>query len=705
MRHCFTQKKEQTPFSPNFSRALSFLILCHPLDSRIRRAQRVPFNVTFDTGKLHSELYSGPIFCFMSIGAWWPLLLFFPMHALSRSVSFRDEGYPEAIFRARPRSISASILFSIIYRFCAAIVNISSSEDSRDPGRKCRRRHETTYELPKYLEVLQCTSKQYLFPSHVFCYCSIPLSRVSPSCSILAADRPTHRATHPASFSTQQKQRQEEYTNIIIIIIIIIIKMEPKKLATSSYSLTHHKHEGPRGTFFVMVMFMVLMFSTQNINHSKSSLLQFIYQSKIGQSSAGLLQNGNGSKSKPYDDDDHGDHDEREYEEESLDDPSQMVSYSSKSTIKIRNSPVFSDQAIVMSRPTEHNLVIAMISMGNDHSLLVHRAVRSIRASGNFRGYILVLTDKSGYSFFTQTLPGNDTKLLVMQGHDHDLNATHRPVNSTVLGRPYKPSFMIYKRFKTKLLQYVSEHPVLNPHTEYVFYMDRDNVIFHDLQELWDDYYVEFPQKYSALLEADAQRIVKNFPDSTTLKVRPQVSFASHWKEQPNGNGEWQSGQNMYHRKYSQGCLDRWRYQIESDSSYRSWLEQPLLSKATKLQYNKTFGGYMEEDADEHEPGTALCHIVELPRKKKHWSLALANVLQKQDMAQIPTILHFTKLRVRSSDPQDQINMCMKGLHLKRAKLANGTMAIVSEDDLSPYMIPSNHSPIPWEKILEPVAK
>jgi hypothetical protein len=376
--------------------------------------------------------------------------------------------------------------------------------------------------------------------------------------------------------------------------------------------------------------------------------------------------------------------------------PLAKFSHSTTTTFRIHNAPYFANEKFIMSRPTQQNVVVAMVSMGPRRSWLVHRAVRSIRASGQFDGYIMVLTDKGGSEYFTNTLPANDTKLIVMHGNDYDLNFRHPPLNNTDTGRPYKNVEMVYKRFKTLLLQYVDEQPILNAQMEYIFYIDIDNVVLQNLQEFLNDYYDEFPQKYAALLEAETQRIAKDFPKTT---AQPHLSFVSYWKENGTGMGVWQSGQTMYHRRYSRGCVDRWRYQFESNNNYGAQYDQPLLVKALKSQYAKTFG-----NGHDDESATPFCHIVELPQVEKHWDLARAEILQNQDsLPHLPTMLHFTKLRVENNTPQDQINICMKGLQLKYLEMANGTnVMVVSQEDESPYMIPANYTPILWEDIIQP---
>ncbi|KAG7345679.1 hypothetical protein IV203_033210 [Nitzschia inconspicua] len=376
---------------------------------------------------------------------------------------------------------------------------------------------------------------------------------------------------------------------------------------------------------------------------------------------------------------------------------SALFSHSTTTYLHI-NSPVFAkQQQLIMNRPTENNLVIAMISMGPNRSYLVQRAIRSIRTSGKFNGYILVLTDEEGYEFYSKTIPANDTKLIVMQGRDEDLNARHAPANSTVSKNETRPFcfYMLFKRFKTVALSYISEHPTLDAEMEYAFYMDIDNVVFQTLQDLWDDYYTEFPKKYGKLIEEDSQRLAAA---NITYPYAPVNNFVSFWKEPPNKD-YWQSGQILYHRKYSQGCMDHWKFQIEADFNYCSYMEQPLLMQALEYQYNVSF--FPGQD-----PPVPICHVVELPDRPKHFDVAHYDIVKERKVP-TPTFVHFTNVRVAGNTVEDQLKMFMKALHLRYKPNPKGdkrefAKTVVSMENDSPYLYPADHEPISWESIITP---
>jgi hypothetical protein len=52
-------------------------------------------------------------------------------------------------------------------------------------------------------------------------------------------------------------------------------------------------------------------------------------------------------------------------------------------------------------------------------------------------------------------------------------------------------------------LEYIAEDEVLNRQMEYCLYLDIDNVIFHPIQRLLDNYYYQFANTYQQVIEKD----------------------------------------------------------------------------------------------------------------------------------------------------------------------------------------------------------
>jgi hypothetical protein len=93
------------------------------------------------------------------------------------------------------------------------------------------------------------------------------------------------------------------------------------------------------------------------------------------------------------------------------------------------------DHTELFVRPTENNTVISLITMDTAYkTYLTERCLRSIRARGNFNGYIIVLTDHNGFPHYSYTLSWNP-KVIVIQGKKEDMrpccksrNGRRRPI-------------------------------------------------------------------------------------------------------------------------------------------------------------------------------------------------------------------------------------------------------------------------------------
>jgi hypothetical protein len=79
----------------------------------------------------------------------------------------------------------------------------------------------------------------------------------------------------------------------------------------------------------------------------------------------------------------------------------------------------------------------------------------------------MILTDRPGWDYFSWSLNQSDDKVILIQGHDQHLMATHAAPSSsltggsnnssitdpsTTQGRPFRHPSMVYKRFKTLLV-------------------------------------------------------------------------------------------------------------------------------------------------------------------------------------------------------------------------------------------------------------
>jgi hypothetical protein len=269
----------------------------------------------------------------------------------------------------------------------------------------------------------------------------------------------------------------------------------------------------------------------------------------------------------------------------------------------------------IFPRPTNENTIIAMISMFNStKTLVVERCIRSIRKSGNFTGYILLLTDRSEHYNYTLSW---DPKTLPMAARDEDL----LPKGLTIVHRP----MMIPKRFKTFLMNYLEMDPRLATTTQYILYMDIDNVIASPLQPFFDDYYSLLMRQYS----------YGNLTDTSF--------FFAYQDSGEQTTGFWHSGLAMHHRTYSVGCLHAWRY--EMDTLRHGW-DQPLLMRVLEnmdrykcvvyeLPTNGHFSLASRESITPREKMTTIVHITNSVRAKRlskdRQAIFIRSALQLQD--------------------------------------------------------------------------
>jgi hypothetical protein len=266
----------------------------------------------------------------------------------------------------------------------------------------------------------------------------------------------------------------------------------------------------------------------------------------------------------------------------------------------------------IFPRPTNENSIIAMISMGNStKTLVVERCIRSIRTSGRFTGYILLLTDRWGGEHYNHTISSWDPNTIIMVARDDDLN----PKGLAIVHRP----MMIPKRFKTLLMDYLERDPRLDATTHYVLYLDIDNVIASPLRVFLDDYY------FRLLVMRQQQQQQQHRTDTSF--------FFGYQDSGEQTTGFWHSGVAMHHRIHSVGCLNAWRH--EMDTRRHGW-DQPLLMRALE------------------NPNTNNCVVYELPNHNgQHFSLASReSITPKENMTTIVHITNSVRAKRLSKDRQ-----------------------------------------------------
>jgi hypothetical protein len=271
-------------------------------------------------------------------------------------------------------------------------------------------------------------------------------------------------------------------------------------------------------------------------------------------------------------------------------------------------------------RPNDDNTALAIVAMDSaTDGYIAERCIRSIRARGEFKGYVMLFTDKAGYKKYKYTLSW-DPKTIVILGRPEDL--TPRKDDGTQI--KYRRNNMVYKRFKTLALQYL-DLDVRFDRTRYVLYLDVDSIVANKLSHFFDDYYKKMEDDYQA-----AKRILKT----------DDFSFFSFWKDPGAKYQLWQGGQIMHDRQHSGRCNDAWRDQM--DNVWRG-MDQPLLMNV------------------DHNYKKYKCVIFELPGDGRHFDLFHTEIMTAEPI-DYPTIVHITSVRVTMYDKGPQQMFIQKAL-------------------------------------------
>lgn len=274
---------------------------------------------------------------------------------------------------------------------------------------------------------------------------------------------------------------------------------------------------------------------------------------------------------------------------------------------------------------TDENTAVALVSMGSGSktSLIAERCIRTIRASGNFTGYILLFTDDHGYETKKENL-SFDPKVIVIRGREEDM-APKRADGSQI--QYWGKGIMIFKRFKTLVLRYLDYDSRFDA-IRYALYLDVDNIVTNRLAPLFDDYAVKMSETLSRENSTD-------------------FSYFSFWRDPGMKMEYWQGGQIMYDRYRSTGCVDAWRDQMDTVWGPQ---DQPLLMN---VYNNITHYG---------------CKVFELPDHQQYFSLLTAPVLMGKTNP-VPTLVHITTAKAKKfldSDIQGQF--IRKAMHVSNEK-------------------------------------
>ena len=302
--------------------------------------------------------------------------------------------------------------------------------------------------------------------------------------------------------------------------------------------------------------------------------------------------------------------------------------------------------------PTDDNTALAIVSMdAATEGFIAERCVRSIRARGDFKGYIMLFTDKHGFQKYQQSLQW-DPKTIVVQGLPEDLKPRGKDGNRI----KYRRHTMVYKRFKTLPFKYMDMDPRFD-HTRYVLYLDVDSIVANKLSLFFEKYKEHISDDYEAAEWILGKNGTRSF------------SFWSFWKDPGAKFQMWQGGQIMHDRMHSSGCQDAWRDQM--DTVWRG-MDQPLLMN-------------VQNDYKKYK-----CVIFELPGETRHFDLLHEHIMEAEP-EDYPTIVHITSVRVTNYEKEPQQEFIRKALLLDGDESRDGGSKSMMTKDIS------------WNQVTEPV--
>ena len=367
--------------------------------------------------------------------------------------------------------------------------------------------------------------------------------------------------------------------------------------------------------------------------------------------------------------------------------------------------------------PDTSNVVLALIAMGDaaTDTFLTERCVASIRSRGRWGGHVMILTDsKDAIEKFNHTLVARDDKIILRQALLADLEP--RDTNGRLF--VYNTQAMIFKRFKTKLVEYLQSDGVGHNNNnsnnsnsssgtssnsnnsniantvEYFFYLDIDNVVTRPIDDLLrsinknvleTDYREELKHPKLMIQTKSDDPQYSTYTQSTMSSSSSQekpFSFISAWRE----SHHYQMGQIFFHKDHGKGCLDAWQGLIDTSPTYK--MEQPLMMKVLE------------------DPERYNCRMFELPKRNEFDTYSHFKMLSNRFMPHIkdvqnialPSIVHISGLRVRSYTVEEHLGFLTYALDLGDVTVNNDTKVL---NDMV-YSENSSWGNITWRQILEP---
>jgi hypothetical protein len=209
--------------------------------------------------------------------------------------------------------------------------------------------------------------------------------------------------------------------------------------------------------------------------------------------------------------------------------------------------------------------------------------VYSIQNRGDWHdGHIIIITDQRDHfqQSFRQDAINPETIHVIQAKVEHlkPMQVTNFTDPSDLPETPvsYKTATMIYKRFKTLVLDYAEEVLVVTgilPQLETILYMDVDIIAIRSVREFLQEHKHVFSNAMpntnsSGMIEKDKVPVIS----SEIFMFRDCPTCAKNILN---------SGIILMHRQRSKHCLERWRYFF--DTSPHTERDQSLLRKLKKF--------------------------------------------------------------------------------------------------------------------------
>jgi hypothetical protein len=255
----------------------------------------------------------------------------------------------------------------------------------------------------------------------------------------------------------------------------------------------------------------------------------------------------------------------------------------------------------------EERVVIVLIAMGNvTQTNYTERCLWSLQQIGHWQGNVLVITDQANhYSHLNHHNHNHHNHkilpVVVAPAKAHHLRPTRRytpnATTTTTMPQPqqpqqqpqqqeqeqeyvirYKSQTMIYKRFKTLVLEYVEDYFPKNKDYldwQYALYLDVDIVVAQPLHP-----FLERLLQPDQVVDSSSSR--NNNSPTTTSSTTTMISTLAMFPDCPTcAKKIHNSGILWMHRQLSTYCLERWRHFF--DVSPHTLRDQSLLRKLKKF--------------------------------------------------------------------------------------------------------------------------